>query len=218
MDSSTITVDTEYLSRIVDGAIGLPAWLVRAAEEGRRLVMGHDPAHDWGHARRVATLTVRAGAEYGAELLPAVAAGLLHDLVQVRKGTPGCREAGRASAALASDILVHAGAPAPLVHEVAIAIAEHPSSAGHAPSTPLSAALQDGDRLDALGMVGVARTLTVGALLGRPFVGSAHHVLDQLVQLADGMHTAYGRAEAQWRLSQMLEFFHALAEQCGDDR
>jgi uncharacterized protein len=72
------------------------------------------------------------------------------------------------------------------------------------PSTPEGKVVQDADRLDALGAVGVARTFAYGGEHGRPVDDSIRHFHDKLLHLKSLMNTETGR--------QMAEKRHAFLE------
>lgn len=119
------------------------------------------------------------------------------------------------AAKAAADFLHDSGYPAGPIPEIEHAIQAHSFSAGITPRTREAMVVQDADRLDALGAVGIARCLMLGGAVGRllydpkePFPDArapddAANVLDhfytKLLRLADTMTTESGRDEAQCR-------------------
>ena len=67
---------------------------------------------------------------------------------------------------------------------------------GRRPDTLEGAIVQDADRLDAIGAVGVARTFAYGGEHGRPLEASVAHFHEKLLLLAEEMNTAAGREMA----------------------
>ena len=124
-----------------------------------------DPTHDLAHALRVAHWTlVLGGAEVDAR--EAVAAALLHDAVNLPKDSPERSRASERSAALARERLSALGFAPEAVTRIADAIRDHSFSRGAVPATPLGAALQDADRLEALGAIGLLRCVSTGVRMG----------------------------------------------------
>ena len=80
------------------------------------------------------------------------------------------------------------------------------------PSTPEGKVVQDADRLDALGAVGVARAFAYGGEHGRPMDDSIRHFHDKLLHLKSLMNTETGRQMAEKRhafLEAFLEEYNA---------
>ncbi len=66
--------------------------------------------------------------------------------------------------------------------------------------------VQDADRLDALGAVGIARTFAYGGAAGRPLAESLQHFYDKLLHLRDRMNTTAARNMAESRHAWILAF------------
>lgn len=192
-------------------------------------VAAPDPAHDPAHIQRVvATARALAGAE-GARLEIVTPAAWLHDCVTVPKDSPRRGAAARLAAEAAIGFLRGAGYPGQHLPAIAHAIEAHSFSAGVAPRTVEARVVQDADRLDALGAIGVARCLMLGGALGRalydprePFpVGRppddesyvVDHFYRKLLGLADTMQTAAGAAEARARTGFMRSFLAQLGRE-----
>lgn len=70
---------------------------------------------------------------------------------------------------------------------------------GKRPATPEGKIVQDADRLDALGAIGIARTFAYGGKHGRSLDASVEHFYDKLLLLKDEMNTAAARKMAEER-------------------
>jgi len=190
-----------------------------------------DSAHDLAHLIRVGLWTARIlGDENQTE--SAIAAALLHDLVNVPKNHPDRAKASQFSAEAASPILTEAEFAN--VDEITTAIRQHSFSRGEKPESALGKALQDADRLEALGSIGIMRTYSTGVRMGtryfhpedpwghnRPLDDSAFsldHFFIKLLRLPDTMNTAAGREEAMQRLKPMHAFIDSLERELGDSR
>jgi uncharacterized protein len=225
--------DVDNWSVMVDlAAFGLLSpWLLRTTQTAKVLLTGKDPAHDWSHARRVLRLALEIGETESCDLQVVAAASLLHDVVQLGKDTETSAQAGRVSAVLAVDVLLDAGAPTTLVPAVSEAIASHNYSLGIAAPSIESAVLQDADRLDALGAVGLARTWTMTGVMGRAFADhreplprsrplddrrfALDHFVGRLLSLHLSLNTARGREIAQSRRRLVETHFAELLEELG---
>lgn len=182
-----------------------------------------DSAHDLGHLRRVwAMCQTLAAADPGADPEVLLPAALLHDLVNLPKDHPDRARASTLSAERAAGLLATTDFPAAKIAAVAHAIAAHSFSAGIAPQTVEARILQDADRLDALGAVGLARMFAVSGALGRALadaddpLASARalddrafaldHLETKLFRLPGAMHTDLARRIAADRVALMQAF------------
>ncbi|HMG75296.1 MAG TPA: HD domain-containing protein [Pyrinomonadaceae bacterium] len=192
-----------------------------------------DPGHDMGHVLRVGLWTHRLG---GGQTSPreAVAAALCHDIVNVPKNSPERAQASSLSARAARRLLPEHGFDAASIDLIADAIRDHSFSRGAVPSTTLGRALQDADRLDALGAIGIIRTFGTGARLGIKYFDindpwatdrrlddiafSLDHFFTKLLTLSTTMCTPSGRAEADRRVGIMESFLSALGNEIAAPR
>ena len=208
--------------------LDLTAWAAQC-EAFVGATMAGDPAHDLGHVRRVVAWAERLGRAEGADLRVVAPAAWLHDCVTVAKTSPDRPRASRLAADAAGAFLREAGFPAALVPAVEHAVEAHSWSAGVQPRTPEAAVVQDADRLDALGAIGLARMYAMSAVFGshvahpRDPVPSeppgralddrrwaTDHALTKLLRLPATMRTAAGRAEAERRAETIRAFLAEL--------
>ena len=84
---------------------------------------------------------------------------------------------------------------------------------GKTPDTLEGMIVQDADRLDAIGAVGIARTFAYGGRHGRSLDASIQHFYDKLLLLRDGMHTETARKLAAQRHALMEDFLTAYRQE-----
>ncbi len=82
---------------------------------------------------------------------------------------------------------------------------------GRRPATLEGQIVQDADRLDAMGAVGIARTFAYGGSHGRPLEESIQHFHDKLLRLKDLMNTDKGRELAESRHIYLQEYLKEYA-------
>jgi len=178
------------------------------------------------HLARVVATAARLSAEEGAEPDIVMPAAWLHDCVHVPVTSPDRPRASLMAGDAAIALLADLGYPVALHDRIHHAIAAHSFSARIAPLSIEARVVQDADRLDALGAVGVARFLMLGGQLGRtlydsndPFaerrtpndrVSSIDHFYTKLLTLAATMQTASGRREGQRRTAFMVAYLDQL--------
>jgi uncharacterized protein len=185
-----------------------------------------DAAHDLGHILRTARLAQRVAEEEGADLETCVAAALLHDLVYRPKNHPESHLTAQMAAELVPLWCRERPGLESRASAVATAVESHSWSGGGTPATLEAAVVQDADRLEALGAIGVARVFATGASFGAglwhpldPWAEgrelddkrwSLDHFERKLLKLAAGMKTAAGRRLAAERQQAMLAYLEAL--------
>jgi uncharacterized protein len=190
---------------------------------------GADSAHDWLHVERVTATARRIAAAEGANVRITTAAALLHELFNLPKNHPEAHRSGELCAAQARVVLVAQGWSEADMEAVCHAIHVHPFSLGVVPDTLEAKILQDADRLDAIGAVGVARCFATCAAMQRPFYDPddpraerrAHddkrwgvdHFYQKLLRLETRMHTATARAIAARRTRFLRDFLEQFFEE-----
>jgi uncharacterized protein len=126
-----------------------------------------DVAHDGEHVLRVYRWAVRLAPEADADVDLAGAAALVHDLVHVPKDSEHRCIAAEISARESLAPLSQAGYSAPEVSEIFAAVATSNWSRGKAPDNALGIVLQDADRLDAIGAIGIARCFSTAQAMSK---------------------------------------------------
>jgi uncharacterized protein len=186
--------------------------------------------HDWWHTFRVWQNAKHIGKESDVDMQVVELAALLHDIADA-KFHNGDESVGPARA---TEFLNSLGVEAGTIDHV-VNIIRHMSFKNSFEENEWTSAemqvLQDADRLDAIGAIGIARAFSYGGFKGRAFYDPAippdlqmnkeaykkstaptiNHFYEKLLLLKDGMHTATGRAIAEERhrfMEMYLEQFY----------
>ena len=202
-----------------------------------------DAGHDFAHVKRVMGYSLKILSD---EILATekraltederdamLAAALLHDCVPIAKNSPLRKESSRLARDKAAEILNaqrteknERAWSRDWVFEISAAIHDHSFSSGRIPQSLLGECLQDADRLEALGAIGLFRTIATGVSMGAQLFDpvdpwAEHRVLDdkkysvdhfftKLLKLPESFRTAYGREEAQKRADYLRGFIKQL--------
>jgi uncharacterized protein len=146
--------------------------------------------------------------------------------VPVAKDSALRAQGSRLAAEAATGFLATISFPDELQGDVYHAIEAHSFSAGIEPRTAEARVVQDADRLDSLGAIGIARCLLVGGRLDRPLCAvddpfcderepddgkyTIDHFYAKLLKLPATMQTEAGRAEAERRAALMRRYLDDL--------
>lgn len=181
-----------------------------------------DPSHDLSHVLRVVRLAKKIAKDEGANLWVVVPAAYLHDCVYISKSDSRRKEASRISADKAVNLLSDWKYPEQYYSDIHHAILTHSFSANLQASTLEAKVVQDADRLDAIGAVGIMRCFGFSGLAKRPFYDyqdpfsysrelddksyTLDHFYTKLLKLTDMLHTDSAKKEAVIRLQTMNNF------------
>ncbi|MFC3745245.1 HD domain-containing protein [Paenibacillus sp. GCM10012306] len=206
----------------------LPEWIGPVVAKVFAKMCDDTTGHDFLHAVRVMELATSIADELHADVDIAAAAGLMHDYYRKEEKETG--QLHFSPEAIADLRREFEPLFVPEIGEQAFArildaIALHESYSANAILSLDAQILQDADRLEALGAVGIARTFMFGGAHGLPMIeeeqksvvaefdpnvrpyGSVHmHFYEKLLKLADGMHTVPGRRMAAQRHQVMITF------------
>jgi uncharacterized protein len=184
-----------------------------------------DGAHDAAHLTRVWRNARAIQAIEGGDAEIIAASVLLHDCVAVEKDSPQRALASWLAAEKASRILVGLNWPKDRIAAVTHAIESHSYSGGIKPESLEAKILQDADRLDSIGFVGVARCFyTAGRMGSALYNPDENHPLDdkryaldhfytKLLKLAGSFQTPTGTRMAEERDARIRQFLDCfLAE------
>jgi uncharacterized protein len=206
--------------------VELNGWRDVFDAKARELYPATDPAHDFLHIRRVVNTAIELAREERADLMIVVPAAYFHDFVSIPKNDPRRTQASALSAEAAAEYLGSAGYPTRYLDAIRHAIAAHSFSAGIPCETMEAKVVQDADRLDSLGAIGIARCFTTTALMGRPYYAeqdlfaenrapddqsyAVDHFFVKLFKVSETLQTASARSEGARRVAFLQEYLKQL--------
>ena len=204
----------------------------RVAAHIKARFLAESSGHDWHHINRVWQLTRRIAAQEGADSQIAELGALVHDIadwkfhdgddsVGPREAEALLRREGAAEAVIAA------------VVDIVATISYKGAGVTTAMQTLEGQCVQDADRLDAIGAIGIARCFAYGGHAGRllhdpdeaPVLhqtaaaykaskgASLNHFYEKLFLLKDRMNTPTGRALAEPRHRFMEDFVAQFLEE-----
>ncbi|MEZ8735547.1 MULTISPECIES: HD domain-containing protein [unclassified Vibrio] len=188
--------------------------------------MTQDAAHDISHIKRVVKTAKALCDQEQAKLEVVLPAAYLHDCFTFPKNHPDRAQSSQMAADKAISFLKSTDYPASYLDEIHHAIVTHSYSANITPETLEAQIVQDADRLDSLGAIGIARCLYVGQSFNAelynhedPFAEhrdlddkhySVDHFYVKLFKLAETMNTESAKLEANKRTDYMRGFLEQL--------
>ncbi len=195
----------------------------------RPMYEGADPAHDFSHILRVFNNARYIGVKEGADMQVLLYAALLHDMGSAPKSKPVPPQAETQRQRLVESFLIKIGLPEDSRQKTLYAVKVHRFSKGITPTTLEAKILQDADRLDAMGAIGIARVFLTGGSLSRalydhedPFCVSREpddrkwnidHFYTKLLRLESGMHTKTAKMLAGKRSAVLKRYLSDLKDE-----
>ena len=189
----------------------------------------NDPAHDFEHTIRVYKNAQKICKKEKANEKLVLSAALLHDIVSYPKSDKRSKTSSIKSATKSKQILEKLDFSKEDIAIISDAIRDHSFSQNKIPKTLEGKILQDADRLDALGAIGIARVFATGGSLKRPFykiddpfckkripddkTWTVDHFFQKLLKLESLMNTKSGKAEAKKRTKILKEFLNQLKQE-----
>ena len=192
-------------------------------------IMDNDSAHDFDHVMRVYKNAQKICKKEKANETLVLCAALLHDIVSYPKSDKRSKMSSTESAKKSKIILKQYDFPNDEILIVSDAIRDHSFSQNKIPENIVGKILQDADRLDAIGAIGIARVFATGGSLKRPFYNiddpfcktrkpddktwTVDHFYQKLLKLESLMNTKSGKNEAKTRTRILKEYLKQLKQE-----
>jgi uncharacterized protein len=194
-----------------------------------RKIMENDSAHDFEHIMRVYKNAQKLCKKEKVNEKLVLCSVLLHDIVSYPKSDKRSNNSSIDSAKKAKTLLKKHDFTENEIILVSNAIRDHSFSQKRTPKTMEGKILQDADRLDALGAIGIARVFATGGSLKRPFyniddpfckkrnaddkIWTLDHFFQKLLKLEFLMNTKSGKTEAKKRTRILKEYLKQLKQE-----
>jgi len=192
-------------------------------------IMDNDSAHDFEHIMRVYKNAQKICKKEKVSEKLVLSAALLHDIVSYPKSDKRSKLSSIHSAKKSEQILKKSDFTKEEIAIISTAIRDHSFSQNKVPATLEGKILQDADRLDAIGAIGIARVFATGGSLKRPFyniddpfcktrkpddkIWTVDHFYKKLLNLETLMNTKSGKVEAKKRTKVLKEFLKQLKQE-----
>ena len=192
-------------------------------------IIENDSAHDFEHIMRVYKNAQKLCKKEKVNEKLVLCAVLLHDIISYPKSDKRSKNSSIDSAKKAKTLLKRYDFTENEITIISDAIRDHSFSQKKTPKTIEGKILQDADRLDALGAIGIARVFATGGSLKRPFYNiddpfckkrnaddktwTLDHFFQKLLKLEFLMNTKSGKIEAKKRTRILNEYLKQLKQE-----
>jgi uncharacterized protein len=197
--------------------------ITNAAHFAQEKLQADSSGHDWWHVDRVTRTASKIARAEKADAFVCELASLLHDVADEK-----LNESEQAGLAIVEQWLQKESVPTLILQHVMEIIASLSYKGGNRPPmrTLEGQIVQDADRLDAIGAMGISRVFAYSGAKGRPIHTpnlapranmtpeeyrngkdtAINHFHEKLLKLKALMNTAYGRKMAEQRHQFMLDY------------
>jgi uncharacterized protein len=203
--------------------------VINSLKQEVRNLMINDSAHDYDHIMRVFKNAQKICKKENANEKLVLSAVLLHDIISYPKSDKRSKSSSIKSAEESKKILKKFNFTKEEIQIISDAIRDHSFSRNVIPTTLEGKILQDADRLDAIGAIGIARVFAVGGSEKRPFyniqdpfcksripddkIWTLDHFYRKLLKLESLMNTKSGKIEAKKRTRVLKDFLNELKKE-----
>ena len=203
--------------------------VINSLKQEVRDLMINDSAHDFDHIARVFKNAKNICKKENANEKLVLSAVLLHDVVSYPKSDKRSKLSSIKSAEESKKILKKFNFTKEEIQIISDAIRDHSFSRNKIPSTLEGKILQDADRLDAIGAIGIARVFAVGGSEKKSFynvkdpfcknrtpddnIWTLDHFYRKLLKLESLMNTKSGKIEAKKRTKVLKDFLNELKKE-----
>jgi uncharacterized protein len=203
--------------------------VLKKIQQEVRNKMKNDPAHDFDHIMRVYKNAEKLSQQEKANTRLVLCATLLHDIIKYPKTDKHSKNSSLKSAQEAEKILKKYNFSSDEIKIISDAIHDHSFSRNKTPKTLEGKILQDADRLDAIGAIGIARVFAVAGSEKRPFYNKSDpfcknrnpddqqwtvdHFFKKLLKLEKMMNTKSAKIEAKRRTKILKNYLSELKKE-----
>lgn len=177
--------------------------------------LGEGTGHDYFHLKRVVENALKIGKAENADLFLVELSAWLHDV-----GDYKLHDGVDRSEELVKEFLLTQNLSGELIDKVNEIISQVSFSKGNSVTSLEAKVVQDADRLDAIGAIGIARAFAFGGSRGRelwnpdqPESTTVQHFYDKLLKLKDLMNTETAKVIAEKRHRFLEEFLDQFYEE-----
>ena len=203
--------------------------VLKKLENEVKMRMTNESAHDFEHIMRVYKNAKKITGKEKANAKLVLSAVLLHDLISFPKSDSRSKMSSIKSSHEAEKILKKYNFSDEEIKTISEAIKDHSFSRNRVPKTLEGKILQDADRLDAIGAIGIARVFSVGGSEKRPIYNqmdpfckkrtpndqkwTLDHFYRKLLRIEKLMNTESGKKEARRRTRILKNYLSELKEE-----
>jgi len=192
----------------------------------KKLYLKNDPSHDFEHIMRVYKNAEKICKTESVNKKLVLISVLLHDIVKKSQSRKSSKSSADLSAEKSLEILKKLNMSKLEINIITEAIRNHSFTKKKISKTIEGRILQDADRLDAIGAVGISRAFCVSGVKNRPFYNpnnpfakkrtlndkkwTLDHFFKKLLLLENQMNTKFGKIEARRRTIILKKFIDNL--------
>ncbi len=172
-----------------------------------------DDLHGFPHVDRIFKICINLGEKLNANLLVLKIAALLHDIGRIKEEKEGeARNHAEISAEIAANFIISSDFNISLsdINNILHSIKAHSFSNNIVPDTLEAKILSDADKLDALGAIGLYRTIGFTIQRGGDLKKVIAHLENKIMKLKDLMHLDLTKQLAEQRTEIILAFYNKI--------
>jgi uncharacterized protein len=184
--------------------------------------------HDKTHVERVYSLAVRIAKEEKSDLDVIKAAALLHDIARAMEDDGEIADHAIEGAKIAEKMLREVGFPKEKIAKVMNCVTTHRFKNSLKAESIEAKVLQDADRLDIIGAIGIARAFTRGGWSNMPIhdplfppkeeydgdsLTSVNHIYEKMLKVKDTINTKTAKQIAKGRHKFVEQFLDRLLKE-----
>ena len=174
-----------------------------------------DDLHGFKHVERVLNLCVQIGTALNANLLTIKIAALLHDVGRINEKKNDAKNHAEMSAEMAEIFFQKTNFNITIdnIENIIHSIRAHSFSNNIKPKTLEAKILSDADKLDALGAIGLFRTISFTLRNKGGIEQVINHLENKILKLKDGLYLEVSKQIAEERSKIIIDFYNKIREE-----